>query len=119
MPYKLSTSLLILTFISQAVFSQHVAAVKGVGYKGFIFDSAHIVFKSVKGGMKGYTPSAADIDIVESVLKKTAVCRQRKKNKPGCRMPRHSPESQKILPAICWFHQQPGPESNLDKFVLE
>ena len=86
MPYKLSTSLLILTFISHAVFSQHAAAVKGVGYKGFIFDSAHIVFKSVKGGMKRYAPSAADIDIVESVLKKQlSVANEKKINQvAGC-----------------------------------
>jgi hypothetical protein len=42
---------------------------KGKGYEGYIFDSGHLVFKSIEHQQSRYTPTAMDIEKAEKLLK--------------------------------------------------
>jgi hypothetical protein len=44
--------------------------VNGKGYHGYTFDSSHFVFASIKDQHSRYTPSTADIEEAEYVLRK-------------------------------------------------
>jgi hypothetical protein len=61
-------------------FSQDAVYVRGKGYTGYVFDSSHFIFKSIKDEQNRFTPTLEDVNQAEKILKqqisKTNVSRQ-------------------------------------------
>lgn len=59
----------ILIVTSAPEFAGQPMYCKGKGYQGYIFDSAHLVFKSIENQKSRYTPTVTDIEKAEKLLK--------------------------------------------------
>lgn len=67
---KTSYWFLILLFVRHITLAQDTQYIIGNGYAGYIFDSAHAVLKSIKDEQRRYTPTKAEINEAEMMLRK-------------------------------------------------
>ncbi len=61
-------ALLLLLGLAVNTYGQEFTRIDGRGFKGYIVDKDHFVFKSIENHRERYTPTAEDVKRVETIL---------------------------------------------------